>query len=50
MIRVITYNCQGLKSSIHDIQALCSSYDLIFIQDNDNDNDNSLLNINVVIK
>ena len=33
MIRVITYNCQGLKSSIHDIQALCSSYDLIFIQE-----------------
>ena len=29
----ITYNCQGLKSSIHDIQALCSSYDLIFIQE-----------------
>ena len=33
MIRVITYNCQGLKSSIHDIQALCSSYDSIFIQE-----------------
>ena len=33
MIRVITYNCQGLKSSIHDIQALCSSYDLISIQE-----------------
>ena len=33
MIRALTYNCQGLKSSIHDIQALCSTYDLIFIQD-----------------
>ena len=33
MIRAITYNCQGLKSSIHDIQALCSTYDLIFIQE-----------------
>ena len=33
MIRAITYNCQGLKSNIHDIQALCSTYDLIFIQE-----------------
>ena len=33
MIRAITYNCQGLKSSIHDIQSLCSTYDLIFIQE-----------------
>ena len=33
MIRVITYNCQGIKSSIHDIQVLCSSYDSIFIQE-----------------
>ena len=33
MIRAVTYNCQGLKSSIHDVQALCSSYDLIFIQE-----------------
>ena len=33
MIRAITYNCQGLKSSIHDIQALCSTNDLIFIQE-----------------
>ena len=33
MIRAITFNCQGLKSSIHDIQALCSTYDLIFIQE-----------------
>ena len=33
MIRAITYNCQELKSSIHNIQALCSSYDLIFIQE-----------------
>ena len=33
MIRAITYNCQGLKSSIHDSQALCSTYDLIFIQE-----------------
>ena len=33
MIRGITCNCQGLKSSIHDIQALCSTYDLIFIQE-----------------
>ena len=33
MCLITTYNCQGLKSSIHDIQALCSSYDLIFIQE-----------------
>ena len=33
MIRAVTYNCQGLKSIIHDVQALCSSYDLIFIQE-----------------
>ena len=33
MIRAVTYNCQGLKSSIHGVQALCSSYDLIFIQE-----------------
>ena len=33
MIRAVTYNSQGLKSSIHDVQALCSSYDLIFIQE-----------------
>ena len=33
MIRAVTYNCQGLNSSIHDVQALCSSYDLIFIQE-----------------
>ena len=32
MIKAVTYNCQRLKSSIHDVQALCSSYDLIFIQ------------------
>ena len=31
MIRAVTYNCQRLKSSIYDVQALCSSYDLIFI-------------------
>ena len=33
MISVITYNCQRLQSSILDIQALCSSYDLIFIRE-----------------
>ena len=32
MIRAVTYNCHGLKSSIHDVQALCSLYD-IFIQE-----------------
>ena len=33
MVKVITYNCQGIKSSIHDIYELTKHYDLIFLQE-----------------
>ena len=30
MVKVITYNCQGIKSSMHDIYELTKHYNLIF--------------------
>ena len=33
MLKVITYNCHGLMSSIHDVRHLCDQYDLIFSQE-----------------
>ena len=33
MLKVITHNCHGLMSSIHDILHLCDQYDLIFLQE-----------------
>ena len=30
MVKVITYNCQCIKSSIHDIYELTKHYDLFF--------------------
>ena len=29
----MTWNCYGFKTSIYDIEKLCKSYDLIFIQE-----------------
>ena len=33
MIRIITYNCYGMKSSIVDLYELCRHNDLIFLQE-----------------
>ena len=33
MLRLITYNCYNIKSSIQDICDLCNAYDLIFLQE-----------------
>ena len=33
MIKVVTYNCQGLKNSLQDISELCQQYDFIFLQE-----------------
>ena len=33
MIRLITYNCHGVKSSIVDLYELCRHTDLIFLQE-----------------
>ena len=33
MIKVITYNCQGLKNSLQDVSNLCQQYDFIFLQE-----------------
>ena len=33
MLRVITYNCFNIKSSIQDSCDLCNSYDLVFLQE-----------------
>ena len=33
MLKIITYNCHGLYSSIQDIIDLCDRYDLIFLQE-----------------
>ena len=29
----MSYNCHGLKSSVQDIYELCSSYDIVFLQE-----------------
>ena len=34
MIRIITYNCHGMKNSIVDLFELCKHNDLIFLQEN----------------
>ena len=33
MLKVITYNCQCLKNSLHDVNKLCQYYDYIFLQE-----------------
>ena len=33
MLKVITYNCHGLLSSLQDVIELCNHYDLIFLQE-----------------
>ena len=33
MIRIITYNCHGMKNSIVDLFELCKHNDLIFLQE-----------------
>ena len=33
MLKVITYNCHGLLSSLQDVIELCNQYDLIFLQE-----------------
>ena len=33
MIKVITYNYQGLKNSLQDVSDLCQRYDFIFLQE-----------------
>ena len=33
MLKVITYNCQGLKNSLQDVSKLCRYYDFIFLQE-----------------
>ena len=32
MLKVITYNCQGLKNSLQDVSKLCQYYEYIFLQ------------------
>ena len=32
-LRIVTFNCSGLKSSIFELQQLCVSHDIIFIQE-----------------
>ena len=32
-LRVVTFNCNGVKSSIFEIQKFCNNYDVIFIQE-----------------
>ena len=32
-IRTISWNCNGFKSSVYDINTLCNHYDIIFIQE-----------------
>ena len=33
MIKVVTYNCQGLKNNLQDVSELCHQYDFIFLQE-----------------
>ena len=33
MIRIITYNCHGMKNGIVDLFELCQHHDLIFLQE-----------------
>ena len=33
MLKVITYNCQGLKNSLQDVSKLCQHYDFVFLQE-----------------
>ena len=33
MLRIVTYNCHGMKNSIVDLHELCKHHDLIFIQE-----------------
>ena len=33
MLKVITYNCQGLKNSLQDVSKLCQYYDFLFLQE-----------------
>ena len=32
-IKIVSYNCYGLKSSIDDIRNLCEIYDVIMLQE-----------------
>jgi len=31
--KIVSYNCHGLKSSIHDIIDICSKHDVVFLQE-----------------
>ena len=33
MLRIVTYNCHGMKNSIVDLHELCKHHDLIFLQE-----------------
>ena len=32
-LRIMSYNCYGLKSSLVDLYALCEQFDIIFLQE-----------------
>ena len=32
-LSVVTYNCRGLTASLHDIEQLCATYHIIFLQE-----------------
>ena len=43
-LKIVTFNCRGLKSAMHDIRNMCMKYDIIFLQETWlSKNDNALL-------
>ena len=44
-LKIVTFNCHGLNSAMHDIRNMCRKYDIIFLQETWlSKNDNALLN------
>ena len=33
VLKIVSFNCHGFKSSLSDIRSLCNSYDIIFLQE-----------------
>ena len=43
-LKIVTFNCHGFKSAMHDIRNMCMKYDIIFLQETWlSKNDNALL-------
>ena len=43
ILKIVTFNCQGFKSSANDVRLLCENHDVLFLQELSLHNDEMVL-------